>query len=355
MNNNLINWQQIYQEPGIFHIYLTERKRGKTDSKAWSFLESITTNQHSRYAWLRRHWHDSLECTKPYFQDLVYKFAEEKNLSPNQFEIQEQGLFYEGKKRIYFFDLFSFRKARGKIARGTTFSEIVYEEAIPIDQEILPREQFKLKDLIESLKRNEQDLKITFLANPYYFSMYFLDEFPAIELKKQAEELAKAGKNEGLKAWSKDRQWFLYLNLLPGTPDPHSLALEEKTNPAARNWDDFMTSLKTKQDKYKKYQILHSLQDFYFIELGEREKHKKYALMHFTQNKKETTQELVNYCFNLEEKAKSKLKNCVLREKKELLNRWINLLKSEMLYFTDYRARDWFLGEIKGLTEKKLT
>ncbi|KLL03550.1 MAG: hypothetical protein MRERV_38c009 [Mycoplasmataceae bacterium RV_VA103A] len=46
---------------------------------------------------------------------------------------------------MYFFDLFSFRKARGKIARGTKFQEIVYEEAIPLDQEILPREQWKLK------------------------------------------------------------------------------------------------------------------------------------------------------------------------------------------------------------------
>jgi hypothetical protein len=30
--------------------------------------------------------------------------------------------------------------------------------------------------------------------------MYFLDEFPAIELKKQAEALAKEGKNDGIKA-----------------------------------------------------------------------------------------------------------------------------------------------------------
>ncbi|CAI2200275.1 15224_t:CDS:2, partial [Funneliformis geosporum] len=65
----------------------------------------------------------------------------------------EQGLFYLGKRRIYFFDLFSFRKARGKIARGTIFQEIVYEEAIPIDQEFLPSEQWKFRDLIESLKR----------------------------------------------------------------------------------------------------------------------------------------------------------------------------------------------------------
>lgn len=346
--NNLINWKEIYNLPGIFHIYLTERKRGKTDSKAWSFLESITSNDHTRFAWLRRHWHDSLECTKPYFQDLVYKFAEEKDLNPSSFEIQEQGLFFLGKKRIYFFDLFSFRKARGKIARGTKFEEIVYEEAIPIDQEILQREQFKLKDLIESLKREEQPLKITFLANPYYFSMYFLDEFPAIELKKQAEELAKQKNNSGVKAWSKDRQWFLYLNLLPGSPDPHSLALEERLNPSLRNWDDFMTSIRTKQDKYKKYQILHSIQDFYFCELGEREKHKKYALMHFTQNKKETTQELVNFCFTPEELAKSKLKNRVLRDKPLLVMRWIRMLKEEMLFFTDYRSRDWFLELIKS-------
>ena len=83
-----------------------------------------------------------MECTKPYFQDLVAKFCEEhEQIKYTDFDIQEQGLFYAGKKRIYFFDLFNFRKARGKIARGTNFAEIVYEEAIPIDQEILPREQ----------------------------------------------------------------------------------------------------------------------------------------------------------------------------------------------------------------------
>jgi hypothetical protein len=69
----------------------------------------------------------------------------------------------------------------------------------------------------------------------------------------------------------------------------------------------------------KKYQIIHSIQDFYFCELGERKKHKQYALMHFTNNKKETNNELVNFCFNLEEQAKSKLKNCVPREKKVLV------------------------------------
>lgn len=362
MTNKFINWPQIYKDKALFHIYLTERKRGKTDCKAWTFLEQIVANPTNeigknkqpkpllRFIWLRRHWHDSLECTKPYFQDLVSKFCEEKDLNYNHFDIQEQGLFYQQRKRIYFFDLFSFRKARGKIARGTVFSEIVYEEAIPIDQEILPREQWKLKDFIESVKRNdEQPLKITFLANPYLFSMYFLDSWAdnIFQLKKEAEQLAKENKNEGIKAWSKDKQWFLYLNLLPGKPDPHSVALEEKLNPSLRNWDDFMFSLQTTNGKYKKYQILHAIQDFYFVELGERKKFKQYALMHFTKNKKESDSQLVNFCFNLEEMAKSKLKNCRLRDKQDLLTKWTKLLKEQMLYFTDYRSRDWFLEQIK--------
>lgn len=82
-----------------------------------------------------------------------------------------------------------------------------------------------------------------------------------------------------------------------------------------------MFALKTKQDKYKKYQIIHAVQDFYFVEIGERKKQKKYALMHFTKNRKETDNNLANFCFNLEEKAKSKLKNCVIREKAPLLNK----------------------------------
>ncbi|CAG8760590.1 26289_t:CDS:1, partial [Racocetra persica] len=83
-----------------------------------------------------------------------------------------------------------------------------YEEAIPIDQEILPREQWKLKDFIESLKRNsDSPLKITFLANPYYFSMYFLDNFPHLQsLRKEAEELKRKGDNNGVKAVSPDKQ-----------------------------------------------------------------------------------------------------------------------------------------------------
>lgn len=69
--------------------------------------------------------------------------------------------------------------------------------------------------------------------------------------------------------------------------------------------------------------------------------------MHFTKNRKETDNNLANFCFNLEEKAKSKLKNCVIREKAPLLNKWVNMLKEQMLYFTDYRSRDWFLEQIK--------
>lgn len=326
---NLINWPQIYQEKGLFHIYLTPRKRGKTDSKAWSFLESITTNQNTRFAWLRRHWHDSLECSKPYFQDLVYKLAEEKGLPIRDFEVQEQGLFYQDKKRIYFFDLFSFRKARGKIARGVEFQEIVYEEAIPLDQEVLPREQWKLKDFIESLKRKEQKLKVTFLANPYLFSMYFLDSIPGLQtLRKAAEELAKQGKNDGVKAWSKDESWFLYLNLLPGKADPHSEALEEAQNPSLVNWDDYMIE----EEKVKKYSVVYAVQDFYFCEVGERKVFKKYCLMHFTKNTKSTDNTLVNFCFSLEGKAKSRLKNCRLREKDKVLRKWVNMLKEKCCF-----------------------
>ena len=341
-----INWAKIYQAPGIFHIYLTERKRGKTDCKAWTFLEEIIQNPNSRYAWLRRHWHDSLECSKPYFQDLIYKFCEEKELNPNHFEIQEQGVFYQEQKRIYFFDLFSFRKARGKIARGVEFKEIVYEEAIPLDQEVLAREQWKLKDFIESLKRTAQPLKVTFLANPYLFSMYFLDSIPNLQsLRKEAEEKAKKKDNSGVKAWSEDKQWFLYLNLLPGKSDPHSEALEEVRNPATRNWDDFMLD----KEKIGKYAIVYAVGDFYFCEVGERKVRKKYLLMHFSKNTKETGKDLVNFCFSLEEKAKSKLKNCRLRKKEEIMSKWVNLLKENMLRFADYRGRDWFLGMIKGV------
>ncbi|CAI2193189.1 7859_t:CDS:2, partial [Funneliformis geosporum] len=75
--------------------------------------------------------------------------------------------------------------------------------------------------------------------------------------------------------------------------DVHSLALEERINPSLRNWDEFMVA-----------------------------RPKKYAII---RNVKETTKDLVNFCFSLEEKA-----------------------KKEMLSFADYRARDWFLGLVKG-------
>jgi hypothetical protein len=68
--------------------------------------------------------------------------------------------------------LFSFERVKGAIAE-ITFREIVFEEAIPIDQDFLPNEQAKFRDLIKSLKgrrgkdKRPIDTKITFLANPY--------------------------------------------------------------------------------------------------------------------------------------------------------------------------------------------
>jgi hypothetical protein len=41
--------------------------------------------------------------------------------------------------------------------------------------------------------------------------------------------------------------------------------------------------------------------------------------MHFTKNTKETSKDLVNFCFNYEEVAKSKLTNCRLRKKDEII------------------------------------
>jgi hypothetical protein len=108
---------------------------------------------------------------------------------------------------------------------------------------------------------------------------------------------------------------LLYLNLIEGEYDPHSLALEEKVNPRTVNWDDYMI------DEPNKYKILHAIQDFYFCEVGVRKVNKKYCLMHFTKNKKETDNVLVNFCFGLEDKAKSKLKNCLLRDKPTLMSK----------------------------------
>ena len=45
--------------------------------------------------------------------------------------------------------------------------------------------------------------------------------------------------------------------------------------------------------------------------------------------------------------AKSKLQECVLRDKGKLMKNWVNMLKEEELYFSDFRARDWFLEQIK--------
>jgi hypothetical protein len=101
-------------------------------------------------------------------------------------------------------------------------------------------------------------------------------------------------------------------------------------------------------DKEKsKYQIIYAIQDFYFCEVGERKVYKRYLLMHFSKNKKETPSTLVNFCFNYEEVAKSKLKNCRIREKGELVRKWVKMLKEGMLRFGDYRGRDWFLTQIK--------
>jgi len=54
-------------------------------------------------------------------------------------------------------------------------------------------------------------------------------------LRKQAEELLAKKDKSGVKAWSKDGKWFLYINLVKPKEDAHSLALEEKLNPFSRN------------------------------------------------------------------------------------------------------------------------
>ncbi|CFW92991.1 protein of unknown function [endosymbiont DhMRE of Dentiscutata heterogama] len=367
MIKNLIDWTGIYDIVAAFHIYLTARGRGKTDTKAWQFLEEITSNNDVCFAWIRRRWHDSLDCSKPYFQDLTYKFCEKTGIKYSSFEFHEKGVYYHSKRRIYFCDLFSFSRFRGQIAR-VTFKEIIFEEAIPIDGEFLvlhkktelKTEQWMFNDLIDSLKkRKDKDgqeipfkTKITFLGNPYIWSAWFLDAFykNLINLKKLAEEKEKKEDNGGVLEKVKDEEgteWLLYINLIEGEEDPHSRSLREKINPFLVNWDDFMISLYTKGGGIKKYKIEHAVQDFFFCELGEREVNKKYFLMHFTKNKKEVDSDITNYCFNLEEKAKSKLKECVLRDKDKLMSNWVNMLKDGELFFTDFRSRDWFLEQIK--------
>jgi hypothetical protein len=49
----------------------------------------------------------------------------------------------------------------------------------------------------------------------------------------------------------------------------------------------------------------------------------------------------------LEEKARSKLKECVLRDEGKLMSNWVAMLKEGELFFTDFRSRDWFLERIK--------
>jgi len=73
------------------------------------------------------------------------------------------------------------------------------------------------------------------------------------------------------------------------------------------------------KEKIGKYQIIHSIQDFYFCEMGVRKVNKKYCLMHFTKNSKQTDNTLINFCFTPEEYAKSKLTNCRIREKNSLI------------------------------------
>jgi hypothetical protein len=68
--------------------------------------------------------------------------------------------------------LFSFKKKRGAIDADAVFEEIVFDEAIPIDGEFLrlgeKDEQWIFHDLLDSLKRKNNNLKITFLANDYF-------------------------------------------------------------------------------------------------------------------------------------------------------------------------------------------
>jgi hypothetical protein len=75
-------------------------------------------------------------------------------------------------------------------------------------------------------------------------------------------------------------------------------------------------------------------------EVGERKIFKRYCFIHFSRNVKETDSKLVNFCFSLEEKAKSRLKNCRLRDKAKVVGKWVNMLKEEMLAFADYQGRD---------------
>ena len=52
----------------------------------------------------------------------------------------------------------------------------------------------------------------------------FENEF---SLRRKAEMLLAKKDKSGMKAWSKDGKWFLYINLVKPREDVHSLALEE--------------------------------------------------------------------------------------------------------------------------------
>lgn len=67
------------------------------------------------------------------------------------------------------------------------------------------------RDLIDSIKRNlEEDnaqLKITFLANPYLWSSWFLDVFKNLnKLRKLAEEKKDKNDNSGVLEIIKDEK-----------------------------------------------------------------------------------------------------------------------------------------------------
>ncbi|CAG8679647.1 46128_t:CDS:10 [Gigaspora margarita] len=204
--------------PSLLTVLKKENKlsrgRGKTDTKAWSFLEEIVKNK---------------------------DFCEKTGIKYSAFEFAEKGVYYHGERRIYFGDLFSFKRFRGQIAR-VSFKEIVFEEAIPIDGEFL--------------RKDKDDV--------FYKNLF--------NLKKIAEEKEKKEDNSGILEKVKDEEgteWLLYINLIEGEEDAHSKSLREKVNPFS--------------------------------------------------NKKEVDKNISNYCFNLEEKARSKLKECVLRDKDKLM------------------------------------
>jgi hypothetical protein len=104
-------------------------------------LERVITKKEC-FAWVRRHWHDSLECSRPLFLDVLWEVEQQeliKGFKSSEWEVKANGVYYCGELVIFFYDLFSYKKVRG--GRAKTVSEIVYEEAIPIDQEFLAREQ----------------------------------------------------------------------------------------------------------------------------------------------------------------------------------------------------------------------